>query len=401
MTRDGRFTPSCVSSFPSRTITVALEALTSLPRTPLLGALMQQPSRRKDNGMISPLPERVEADLESLQLLAERPVREAPLNLSNYSHHRLMSIRESTELDIIPAVIGRLAAVPLLRNPLESALRTMDDALGIWSDDPETGRQALLQADADFHIALWNIADHGLITYAYHLAALKLLPAGHSPTIPFEIRSATVDLHHTIYNYLRAGDQSGAENAVRAHYETAWEYLLNYDKDLHMDPGGGKITALKTKSRKALTESESLPNSRGPDIPTDQQSGGDDSSSVYDKYLGELVAGFEKNRIYRAPKGSVNLELAEVDASRGEEFSRRFPKHTVQDLERLYANLWVGVVPVKVGEGFAFEEVRVLTSAPDRASLELLIEQMKKEFPDVHINKRRIRSSDTSLDLQG
>jgi hypothetical protein len=105
---------------------------------------------------------------------------------------------------------------------------------------------------------------------------------------------------------------------------------------------------------------------------------------------GEPLTDFRRNTIHWTTRDATNHELADADERRGDKFRDRFPVLSMKQVEADHQGMWLGLLPVKVGDGFRFLEVRVVVVAAERAEFDAELARLRQEFPRIKITRRRI-----------
>lgn len=160
--------------------------------------------------------------------------------------------REKWELfdaDVIAVALGGAAAVPLLGDYLEcrrmieigsaglAAARAPREGVARLEDRLDAMKAAVAQrsarvqereyhaADVAFHLALVEATGNGALVSLVRRIDGALLAARYPLARPAYRRSRAIPEHQAILDAVRAGDEAGARDAMRAHLDTVEQYL--------------------------------------------------------------------------------------------------------------------------------------------------------------------------------
>ncbi len=104
--------------------------------------------------------------------------------------------------------------------------------------------------------------------------------------------------------------------------------------------------------------------------------------------------------IREIPRSVTLAELERTDSSRDPRIRRKFPPVSSETIQERHEDEWVGLLPTRVGDGFKFEEARVVAHAHDKEEFEHQVQALLHQFPGLSITRRFVRAGGRRGDTQ-
>lgn len=109
---------------------------------------------------------------------------------------------------------------------------------------------------------------------------------------------------------------------------------------------------------------------------------------------------YVREDIREIPRSVTLAELERTDSSRDPHIRRRFPPVSSETIQVRHADECVGLLPTRVGDGFKFEEARVVAHAHNKEEFERQVQALLHQFPGLSITRRFIRAGGRRGDTQ-